>query len=94
MLNKRHFTVDEALEQTGGFGIFQFFLTFAIMFIRQSGNYFYCGFAFLTLKQQYLCLGADGYYTQCSVETVCQGREAGLQYKVDTGYEDYIENWQ
>jgi len=35
-------------------------VTLAITIIRQSGNYFYAGFAFLTLKQHYLCLGEDG----------------------------------
>ena len=87
-------TIDDALDQIGGYGLFQFLTTLACTLIRSSGQYFFLGFGFLTLKQRYVCFAEDGSLYQCSIETVCQGRVHGLRYQIDTAYEDYLENWQ
>ena len=95
LIDKKIYSIDEALDQIGGFGLFQLFTTFACTLARNSGDFLFIGFGFLTLAQRYVCLSEDdGSYKQCSIESVCQGRDHGLRYRVDTSYEDYVENWQ
>ena len=67
--------------------------------VRNSGAFYAYCFAYLILEQKYVCKPIDGDdFTQCSVEDICQAREAGedslsFVYKVDKDYEYYLNNW-
>jgi hypothetical protein len=90
----------------GTYGKIQWVLTFVNSVARNSGMFLYYPFAYLVLEQQFLCREpTPGGFTSkptwetCSAEAICGAREArpwlefGEDYKVDTSYEFYIENW-
>ena len=80
-------------------------ISFVCAVSRQSGSVFGQCFAYLILKQKYLCssVGAtdNDLWTECSTEDICEARaEAALtgnslpfSYKQDTSYEYYLTNW-
>lgn len=55
-------------------------------------------YSYLTLPQKYECkLEADADWTECDAATfICPAQERGehVEYRVDTSYEYYLENWQ
>ena len=65
---------------------------------RNSGAFFAYCFAYLVLKQNYLC-GSGDDYSECSAEYICAARKTygdqnlPFSYKVDTSYEYYLNNW-
>ena len=44
------YDLEQAFEETGGFGKFQWFATIVLTIARNGGNYMYYGFAYLTMK--------------------------------------------
>jgi MFS family permease len=68
------------------------------MIVRNNGNFIAYQFAFLVMEQQYVCRsGSDQEYETCSrLDTVCPALESnapGFEYKVDTSYQYYLDNW-
>ena len=69
---------------------------------RVSGQIFAYNFAFLVLKQNYLCSQPTAFngYESCSVEYICAARQTAgengnlpFSYIVDTSYDYYLNNW-
>lgn len=93
--NKKY-NMDLALKEAGGWGKLQSILLVCCALIRNGGMYLVYLFAYLTMEQKYLCrTTADGTYDSCSNEMICELRQNGgfVQYKQDTSYEFYLENW-
>lgn len=92
---EKPYTLERAFQETGGFGIFQFISILCLALLRNSGMYFIYAFGYLTLQQQFLCSKSNGF-EQCSVkDAICPALERGehIEYKIDTGYEYYLNNW-
>lgn len=92
------YNLEQAFEEMGGFGRFQWFSTFFLTIARNAGNYMYYGFAYLTMEQMYLCrFDPSQPFESCSAEEViCPALSRGdenLQYEVDQSYEYYLNNW-
>ena len=90
--------VETAFKITGGFGRFQIFATIAMCLALNGGNYLYYAFAYLTLEQKYECrFDPSEAFQACSAdEVICPALESGAQgfeYRVDTSYEFYLDNW-
>ena len=65
--------------------------------LRAAGSPIVYLFAYFVLPQKYECKGPDGTWAACTAETdICPAREAGLpiEYRVQTEYEYFLENWQ
>jgi MFS family permease len=89
------YNLDMAFTEVGGFGYFQMLATFILMISRNSGMYIYYAFSYHVLPQHFLCMQDDATYASCSVESICSARQndVALDYKVDTSYQYYIDNW-
>lgn len=89
--------MDLAFREVGGFGFSQSLSLFCFMLVRQSGAFLIYGFPYLTLTQEYLCrTSREGDFMSCSAQTdICPAIEADsfVEYKVDSSYEFYFENW-
>ena len=74
-------------------------LTFCTSIFRNSGNYIYYTFAYLILKQQFLCSDPnwdDPSFRSCPTSEICLAREnpnSSLRYIIDTEYKYYFNNW-
>ena len=83
----------------GGFGRFQWIATVAMTAARNSGNFLYYAFAYLTLEQMFECrIDPSQPFATCSAEEVIcpilKGDQASmLEYRVDTSYKYYLDNW-
>lgn len=91
-------TLEHAYEEMGGFGRFQWFSTIMLVIARNSGNFMYYGFAYLTMEQMYLCrFDPSMPFESCSAkEVICPALSSGneqLEYEVDESYEYYLDNW-
>jgi hypothetical protein len=91
------YTLDTAYKKLGGYGTAQIISIINCAVIRNSGNAFFNVFAMLSLEQRYLCQETIlGSWDECSAEEIiCPALEKNQQitYKVDTGYEYYIDAW-
>ena len=92
--------LDTAFQKVGEFGRMQVLLTFVTAVFRNTGNYMYYTFAYLVLEQKFLCRDPNGWgepeFESCPVSDICEARDdpdSELQFKVDTSYEYYFENW-
>ena len=88
--------LDTAFKQMGGFGRFQWLATFSLCLSRNSGNYLYYCFAYLTLEQMFECKAVDGQFEACTAsEQICPARALGtdLEFRVDNSYEYHLQNW-
>ena len=66
------YNLELAYEKVGSFGRMQWTLAFATCVTRNSGNFIYYCFAYLTLQQFYLCgfpsPGGETSYESCPIE--------------------------
>ena len=94
-------TLDSAFEKIGH-GRMQRLVAYVCAVTRVSGQIFAYNFAFLILKQKFLCSepGTFSGYESCSAEYICAARETAGQtgslpfnYIVDTNYDYYLNNW-
>ena len=88
--------LDRAYKRVGEYGRVQWLLTFVNSVARNGGCYMYYPFAYLVLKQQYLCLNEDGEYAHCEATDICAAKENDASYndyQVDTNYTYYLKNW-
>lgn len=90
--------LDLAYQRVGEYGRAQWLLAFVNSVARNAGTYLYYPFAYLVLEQQYLCKidTSDSSYSLCSSEEICKMRGSNpsyTDYKVDTSYKYYLENW-
>ena len=89
--------ISTALDLMGGFGRLQMIATFALALTRNSGDFPYYCFAYMTLGQLYLCrYDSSEPFSTCSTETdICPALANGtpIEFKVDTSYEYYLDNW-
>ena len=90
--------VETAFNITGGFGRFQLLATIAMCLAMNGGNYLYFAFAYITLEQKYECrFDPSEAFKPCDADTViCPALDSGVEgfeYRVDTSYEFYINNW-
>ena len=63
---------------------------------RDAGCYMYYPFAYLVLKQQYLCINEENQYEHCTVDEICVAKANDVNYhnyQVDTSYQYYMKNW-
>jgi hypothetical protein len=67
---------------------------------RNGGLYLYYAFTYLTLEQMYECrFNPASPFVSCSAkELICPTLDAatqlaGFEYRVDTSYEYYLNNW-
>ena len=93
-------SLDSAYEKIGH-GNMQRMIAYVASISRNSGAFFAYCFAYLVLKQNYLCTSEVGgtNFSECSVEDICAARNLHgdqnlpFDYKVDTSYEYYLNNW-
>ena len=81
----------------GGFGRFQWLATALLCLTRNSGNFFYYTFGYMTLEQIYKCSFDSGdTFSACSIkEDICPALANGfpIEFQVDTSYDYYLNNW-
>jgi hypothetical protein len=84
-------TVEEALNETGGFGKFQYLAVLSFQFMITNGSFsLYC-MAFFELQPQYLCL-IENEWTSCKTEDFC-GSNPPVEFKVDWSSPLSLYNW-
>jgi len=62
--------IDEAMQRAGGFGFYQFWIAFTIIFGNMSCSFISHGIAYLELQPHYECL-IDDIWTACAASTFC-----------------------
>ena len=86
---------DEALEQVGGFGTFQWITSVAMIKAVISGDFIINSMAFYEIQPAYQCksrskTGTDWY--SCTPDDFC-GEEGSIEYRVDWSDEYSLSNW-
>ena len=96
-----HLDIEAAFKLTGGFGRFQWLASIVMALLLNSGNYLYYNYAYLVEEQQYECrFDPNESFRACSAkDVICptlanEDTQLGtFEYRVDTSYEYYIDNW-
>ena len=92
LANPPKLNLNMAYEKVGEYGCAQWLLTFVVCIARNANNYIYYPYAYLVLEQHYLCENESGEFLSCTREEICEGENLP-NYKVDTSYEYYLDNW-
>ena len=71
--------LNKAIDLMGGFGRLQWLATFSLALTRNSGNYFYYTFAYMMLKQLYLCRSDSSLaFASCQTDNdICPALDNG-----------------
>jgi len=85
------YSLEEAYEATGGFGLFQVFSSAILIMGFITGSFLTFAMSFLELYPRYLCKNAEtGTEYECKPNQFCG---TNIQYRIDFDYFTSLHNW-
>ena len=91
---KKSVNFEEALQECGGFGKFQYGVTALLVFAFMTGGWIVYALPFLTKFPDYECLDQGSQTWQsCKRTTICDDNLPSDQWRIDYTSPDSFKNW-